>query len=141
MKRRYKLLYQFLHEYIRKSWTHRFDLPHWEIFKIRNTSLKFRSPGHGWERKNKKKHTENCKARWVSCKRSKSAIEILINYILSMISHETTTSICKNNNNKKKIMQGKHMTTWFDVQSSSKYTLKVIVNSMQKLRFFLTIRL
>ena len=38
---RYQFLYQFLHEYLGKSWTHRLGPPYWEILKIRNTDLKF----------------------------------------------------------------------------------------------------
>ena len=38
---RYQFLYQFLHEYLGKSWTHRLGPPYWEILKIRNNDLKF----------------------------------------------------------------------------------------------------
>ena len=41
---RYQFLYQILHGYVAKSWTHRLDPPYCEISKMRNTDLQFRSP-------------------------------------------------------------------------------------------------
>ena len=52
-----------------KKLAHRIGSPYWEVFKIRNTDLQFRSPGHVWQ-KNEKESTGNCKALYVSRKRS-----------------------------------------------------------------------
>ena len=45
-----------------KSWTHCLSSPYWEIFRIRNTNLQFRSNRHGWQKNEKKKNKGNCKA-------------------------------------------------------------------------------
>ena len=52
---------------------HSLNLPYQKIFKIRNTDLQLRSPGHGWQRNNKKekKNAGNCKALNISRKCSK----------------------------------------------------------------------
>ena len=52
---------------------HSLNLPYQKIFKIRNTDLQLRSPGHGWQRnkKKEKKNAGNCKALYISCKCSK----------------------------------------------------------------------
>ena len=55
----YQFLYQFLHNYFWKSWTHRFDPPYWEIFKIRNTNLQFPSPRHGCHKNEKNRQLQN----------------------------------------------------------------------------------
>ena len=54
-KWRYQFLYQFLHDYFRKNWTHFLDPPYWKIFKIRSTDLQFRNPGYGWQKNNKRR--------------------------------------------------------------------------------------
>ena len=41
-------------------------LPYWVIFKIWNTDLKFWSPGHGWQKIEKKNNTRNCKVLCIS---------------------------------------------------------------------------
>ena len=61
------ILYQFLHNYLGKSWTHFLGLPYWEI-------LQFWSSGQGWYKNEKKKNSGNCKALCIKYKR-KNLIE------------------------------------------------------------------
>ena len=71
-----QFLNQFLREYLGKSWNHRSGPPYWEIFKIRNINLQFRSPRHSWQKNNNNNDNSknNCKVPCASHKRKKEKL-------------------------------------------------------------------
>ena len=55
-----------------------------EIFKIKNTDLQFRSPGHDWQKNEKmRKNTGNCKTLYVSHKRNNPKVCFFMEYLVS----------------------------------------------------------
>ena len=72
MEMEMSILILVLHEYLLKSWSHRLSPPYWDIFNTKDTYLQIRSPGHGWQKnekkEKKKKKTGNYNALCISRK-------------------------------------------------------------------------